>query len=242
MGAAAIPYLVTALGAGIGAREQYNAARRTDREAARGILAQSQHQREADARIGELTQGIAGSSPEAERAAAMDQFMQQLSQNRAGSINAGGAGARSDAFNAASGEAQAAVQNYGQRAADVLARISAAGRQRQNEGELTGRAATDLGIIGRNADADAFIAQLRAQNAGRTNPWMEGLGQALQAGGSAMAGRLPPGKLTDVSGAANRAVEQQLGGGRQLWGSGALNPIREMQQRTGVVPYSPYGS
>ena len=192
--AAWVPYVISAVGTALSAGSQIHSMRKADEAAAAGIAANAAKQREADTRINQQIQAVTDSSPEGERAAATEAFMNQLRTNRASAISAGTPGNVSDAFDTRSTEAKAAVQNYGERAANVMARISAAGRQRQNENVGMGRTATDVGLIGRDMAANEFLTGLRAQNAARGNPLLEAGGSLLTGIGQGMATRPPGGK------------------------------------------------
>lgn len=204
MGAAAIPLIVSALGAGAGAYNADRTARRQDDAAAAGIQTQQLRQREADQRIDQEIGAVERSSPEAERQAATDQFLQQLRTSR-GAIagDTGGAlGGASDRFAQDSAAATAGVQNFGERAANVLGRIRAPVDQRQREAVGFGRASSDIGQIARTASGDDFLNRLRLSGI-RRNPWIDAAGETAQA---------------YARGAASRARPPGLDAG---WGSGA---------------------
>jgi hypothetical protein len=65
------------------------------------------------------------------------------------------------------------------RAAGLLSRIDAPGRQRQREGFGFGRLASDLGTIGRASAGDDFLTQLRLRGI-RENPWRQAAASVLQ--------------------------------------------------------------
>lgn len=182
------PYLIAALGAGAGAYNTYDTARRQDRVAAQGITQQAGRQRQVDARLNQEMGVLEASSPEAERGKALDEFLQQLRANRGAATGGVAVPGGSDRYQTDVNASQADIGNYGTRAAGILSRISAPGRQRTNEAISAGRTAADVGVIGRSASGDEFLNQLRYGNTVR-NPGIDAFGQVAQGAGSAMATR-----------------------------------------------------
>lgn len=197
--AAWIPAVIAAVGAGASAKNTYDTAKRTDNEAAAGIAAQAQKQRQADSRVNQEVQQLQASSPEQERANATNQFMDQLRRTRGEQYDTGSAGATSGAFKTDTANAATNVADFGKTQADQLARISAPSRQRSNEQISFGRLGSDLGGIGRAANGDAFLSQLRLRGIQR-NPWVDagaGVAQGV-AGGMAQTGGAGDGTLTNT--------------------------------------------
>lgn len=175
---------LSALSAGAAAKNQHDVLKRQDNEAASGIAAQASRQRQADQRVSQEVDALQSSTPEAERAQANAQFMNQLQQNRAQQYNGGRVGASSDEFSEDTKRGASNVVDFGKKQAGVLSRISAPGRQRTNEQVGFGRLGGDLGRIGRGAEGDAFLSQLRMRGIGK-NPWIDaaaGIGQGAASG------------------------------------------------------------
>lgn len=171
------------------------AMRRQDRELARGIREQSQLQREANQRIDEQVQDIAGSTGAEERAQSLAGFQDALRRSDESATDAiGGAGAALPAANPRFAErvsqGEAEVRGDALSRAGRLSRIDAPRFQRMNEGSRFGRTATDVNEIGRQSDAADFIARLRASEQ-QPNPWIDALADIVRGGASVYA--LSPG-------------------------------------------------
>jgi hypothetical protein len=181
-----VPLAISALGAGASAYNQHQVAKRQEDEAQNASMTQQRKQHEADARLNQELSALSASGPDAERKASLEGFLQQLR------ANAGAAGGDSNVINASdrfkkdSAASGAAIKNYGTTRSDTLSRINAPGFQRRREGYSINRAGDDVTGIGRDANAEAFLSQLR-MNAIRANPWLEAAGQVAQGVGSGMA-------------------------------------------------------
>lgn len=169
--AAWVPLVIGALGAGASAYNTREVAKDQDQAAAAGIRLQAQRQQEADQRVSQEVSAMEQSSPEAARKQATDDFLGQLRRTRGQAVAGGPAGASqryAQDLESASGD----VTDFGTKVADTMARISAPSLQRQSEGQSFARTASDLGTIGRNAQGDAFLNQLRL-NSIRRDPWID---------------------------------------------------------------------
>lgn len=161
MGVAAIPYVAMAAAAALQYDNTQRTARRQDSAAADAIRHQSGIQRQADARVGETVQRLAGSSSAASEKVRLDDYMQVLRRNK-GTVQAGLAPViGSEAFKTDSAAAANDAQSYAQKTAGLMARMDAPGMQRQQEGFDYGKLATDLGLIGRDSQGQAFLDQVR---------------------------------------------------------------------------------
>ena len=181
-----VPLAISAVGAGASAYNQHQVAKRQEEVAQNSSVRQQRKQQEADARLNSELDTLGTSGPDAERKAALDGFLQQL---RANAGEAGGSSnviGGSDRFKKDSATSGAAIKNYGTTRADNLSRISAPGMQRRREGYGINRAGDDVAGIGRDANAEAFLSQLRMQSI-RANPWIDAAGQIAQGVGSGMA-------------------------------------------------------
>jgi len=169
------------------------ALRNQDREVARGIAARSLLQREAGDRVRQQIQEFSASSPEAERRQQNDAFIAALRKAKAadGGADFDATGAVSDRFTADVGQARANAVTEGRNLSGQLAAVDAPGLQRQREARGIADTATDLNTIGDRANSLDFLTQLRAAQAGRTNPWVDALGTGMQAFGQTYAMRAP---------------------------------------------------
>lgn len=199
MGAAvAIPLALSALSAGAQVYNTREVQEDQNEIAAQGMLAQNAHQREADAQVAEGIGQLERSSPEASQREATNAFLDQLRRTRSQAVGESGIGG--DAFRSDMDQVQSDITNYGNRNADIQGRINAPGLQRQQEGVVMGRVASNLGRVGRASNADQFLTQLRMGGAQR-NPWIDagsqigsGVATGLAASGAASRpARLPQG-------------------------------------------------
>ena len=181
-----VPLAISALGAGASAYNQHQTVKRQEEVAQNASMKQQRKQQEADARLNSELDNLSTSGPDAERKASLDGFLQQL---RANAGEAGGTSnviGGSDRFKGDSATSGAAIKNYGTARADNLSRINAPGFQRRREGYGINRAESDVQGIGRDANAEAFLSQLR-MNSIRPDPWLGAVGQVAQGVGSGMA-------------------------------------------------------
>lgn len=163
-------------------------AKRQDDAAAAGIRDQGKRQKEADAKVNGEVQKLKDSDAADERASALQSYMTTLAQHKqtaqAGlnTPNIGGA-----AFQAGSEKAAGEAAGDAANTAGLMARIDAPGMQRQGEGFDYGNLATDLSLIGRQAQGDDFLNQLRIR-AIRRNPYIDAAAAGMNAYAGATAG------------------------------------------------------
>jgi hypothetical protein len=193
-----IPLALAAAGTGV---DMYNTKRANDKRddlAAQGLRRQREHQRNANARISEQLGALENSSPEASRDAALNEYLTQLRSARGSATgavqNVPGASKR---YAADVEGNQAAIGNFGQRVAGTLSRISAAGRQRQQEAIGSGRMMADVAGVARDASGDDYVNRLRIASV-QANPWLTGLGALLKAAGFA-AGAASPAPAASIA-------------------------------------------
>ncbi len=171
--AAAIPYIIAAVGAGASYVNTRNTARRQDRELANNIRAQRDRQREADKKVNELVNETGASNPDAFKKSALDQYRSVLAagadQTNTGLANVTGA---SNAYNADVAKAKTDVAGYGDETASLLSRIDAPQKQRRHEAELAGNFGSDIDRIRRFSAGDNFLSQMRMQGI-RRNPLLD---------------------------------------------------------------------
>lgn len=189
--------LLTAAGTGTSAANKLISAGRQDKATALGIQKQGDIQREANLKINEQIADIAQSTPEAERASALEGFINTL-RSTAGTT--GGAadplalGGQRFAERVASGEK--VTRKRGLETAGILSRIDAPLRQRTREQGRVGGTALALDELGQRSSAESFISQLHAASK-RPNPIIEALAQAAKGAGSIVALK-PPTKGEDL--------------------------------------------
>lgn len=193
-----------ALAAAASGASYYNTqqtAKKQDREAAAGIRKQSARQREADGAVDKAIDKQTMSTGADEKAGVLDQYMQQVKAAKAGSL--GGlnqAGNLSDAARTAEADASLGVGNFGTKIAGLMAAMDAPQLQRQNEALSRANTAVDLDGIGRNAEGDAFLNQMRMQGI-RRNPYLDAFSSfAGGAAGSVGGGAGGGGKMTKGTG------------------------------------------
>lgn len=168
---------------------QNQAAKKADRQAANRIYQQAENQDRADYAVNQLLSKRATDDGSAERAGVTRSLMDQSqAAQMAASRGLNQAGAVSDAYRTSANDAALGISDYGQRAAGLMARIDAPQQQRRREALQSGNLASQLGLIGREAASDDFLAQLRLQ-AIRPDPWLTAAGQIAQGIGSGMAAR-----------------------------------------------------
>ena len=162
-----------------------NTARRQDAQAAQGIRSQADIQRRADAKVNEHVAELQGSNAEGERKQRMADYMAQLTRNRSSIAGGLQPGIGGDAFQS---DAQTALEGVDAKAmgdAGLLARMDAAGMQRQREGTAAGHLGTDIGMIGRESKGQQFIDDLRLRGI-RRNGGLDLASGLLGAAGSGM--------------------------------------------------------
>jgi hypothetical protein len=188
MGAAAIPLVVSALGAGASYYNTQQTAKKQDKALADQIMGQRQRQTDANRIVNETLEGVAGSNAEAERASAMEQYNQQLRRNSGAATGTlGGVGALSSRFGQDAADAAGDIAAYGTGTADIFSRIDAPIMQRRSEGIDFARAGNQIGIVQDLAGGDNYIGELRRRSITR-NPWLDAFSQAAQGYGSTAGG------------------------------------------------------
>lgn len=191
-----VPLLFTAGGTAVSTIAQQRALRRQDEEAARGIMRQGEISRRAGEQVTENIEQLGASTPEAERAAALADFMNALRTSRASGPGplASPVGATSERFAEDVGAARTAAGAESAATAGRLARIDAPTFQRLREGQQRADLASRLARLGSESSAQDFLTQLRIAGI-QPNPFVTGIGQGLAAFGTAFAGRAKPTKF-----------------------------------------------
>lgn len=216
---------ISALAAGAGAMENKRVADRQNDIADERTRMQQRKQREGDVAINAELDKMKGSNPDAQRQKSFQDFMGMLMANRGSATGGQSPVAGSKRFQAESASAGAGIKNYGTARAGNLADIAAPGRQRRDEAISRGRLGDTLSGVSRDANAEDFLLQLKA-NSTRPNPWVMAASQFGQGAGSAMSGRMAP--ITDAdlmqSTTQNFSLDPSFGRnlsgdlGKRVWG------------------------
>ncbi len=179
-----VPLAMAAVGAGTNYYNTTQTNKRTDRELAAQIAAQGGRQREAAGLVQDAIQRQEGSNPDAARRSALEQYMEVVLRNRgqaAGGL--GQVGAVSDRYGEAANDAATDIASYGANRADMMSRIDAPIRQRQEEGIQFGRLGSELDRVAGMSASDAYLGDLRLRSV-RRNPWLDAAAEAANAYGS----------------------------------------------------------
>ncbi len=194
---------IAVIGAATQQYTQHQAAKKADNQAANRIYQQAANQERADYAVNQLLTKRATDDGSAERANVTRSLMDQSqAAQMAASRGLNQGGAVSDAYRTSANDAALGISDYGQRAAGLMARIDAPQQQRRREALQSGNLASQLGLIGREAASDDFLAQLRLQ-AIRPDPWLTAAGQIAQGIGSGMAARGGTAPKTNAGATAN---------------------------------------
>lgn len=210
--ATAVALISAGAGAGLTTYSNADAQRRQDREAAAGIMRNSEIQQRAGARVNEQIQNTTAANPEAERQAANDDFVAALQKAK---LSDGGpalapVGGASERFAEDVGTARKTTGVENRTLASNLARVDAPQYQRLREGQGVAATASDLDLLRSEASGNDFLTQLRVANQ-RANPWVTGLGQGLSTFGTAYAGRMRPLPVGGTGTGAVAGANGQLG-------------------------------
>lgn len=160
--------------------------RRTDNALADQITNQSIKQREADRKVSDQVKELEGSTSADERTKRLDDYMQTLRASR-GNLESGLTPAiGSETFRADAANDAGDVMKYAGDTANLMSRIDAAGLQRQGEAFGYGNLATDLNLIGREAQGQNWLDELRVKRAAQRNAGKDALAAFLGGAGSAV--------------------------------------------------------
>lgn len=165
MAYATATYIAIALAAAAAGTSYYNTKtteKKQDNALADQILNQSKRQKEADGKVNEQVTALQGSTSSDERAKSMDDYMKALTRNR-GKIQSGltDEGIGGQAFNTNVAAANDATMTGATANANLMSRMDAPTMQRQGEAFGFGKLATDLSLIGRQAQGDNYLDELR---------------------------------------------------------------------------------
>lgn len=157
----AIALALAAAAAGTSYYNTQNTAKKQDNALATQLRGQGDKQRKADAKVNAEVERLKGSTAEESRRKGLDSYSQALRQGKHKLESGLTPNFGSDAFRADSAEAAQGVQRYGADTAGLLARMDAPSQQRQAEAFGYGNLATDLNLIGREAQGQNFLDELR---------------------------------------------------------------------------------
>lgn len=229
--AQAIPVVLSLAAAAGTAYNTNRTAKEQDDQATAGIIQSASRQRQATEKVDNSVKELEASRSGDERTQRMDQYMDALRRGK-GAAEAGLApGVGSEAFRADSVAAAGGVNADAGKVAGLLSRMDAPGMQRQGEAFGYGNLATEVGLIGKESQSDAWINQLR-MNSIKRNPWIDAAATGLNAyagasaGGGASGGEwaqpMAPGGqgVSPISGVTVR------GGGTGWQGNSAFGPNR----------------
>lgn len=188
-------------------------AKKQDDQATAGIIQSASRQRQATEKVDQSVQDMESSRSGDEAGTRLESYLDALRRGK-GATEAGLTPAiGSDTFRADASTAAAGVDAQAQGTAGLLSRMDAPGMQRQGEAFGYGNLATEVGLIGKESQSDAWINQLR-MNSIKRNPWIDAAATGLNAYAGASAG---------AGGGGGMAKSPQYtpiaGGGRAVYGS-----------------------
>jgi hypothetical protein len=186
----AVPAAIAAIGTGAQIYTQRSAQKDQNAAMAAGMRDVQKRQRDADLKINEEIGALEGSTADDERAQSMQRFMDTLNTARRTTAGDPAVPGASDLYQQDVASSQAGVKNFGDQVAATLARINGATMQRTNENRGFARTGDEVSGIARNAEADAFLARLRASGI-MPDPYINAAGQLATGVGTAMATRAP---------------------------------------------------
>ena len=182
-------------------------AKHQDEAAADSIRNQSLLQKQADAKVNDTVHDLQGSTSADAKAQRLDDYLNVLRANKGKQEQGLTPNIGSQTFQTDSTVRAANSDDYAAKTAGLMARMDAPQIQRQNEGFGYGNLATDLNLVGRQAQGQSFLDQLRL-NAIRRNAkidlasslLMSGAGAAYGAGGAAAGGLSTGGQYASAGG------------------------------------------
>lgn len=184
--AAAIPYIIAAVGTAATVYNSNKTARKQDNALAQGIRDKAATQRKADQKISTAVDELGGSGPGGEKQSTLASYQDALRGTEQQAAAGQTLGGLSKSYDEATNANAVKSNKYLSGITDALSTIDAAGQQRQREGFGTADLATNLRVLGREQEGQDFLSRLKAQSI-RRNPWIDAFAGAAQSYGS-MAG------------------------------------------------------
>lgn len=181
----AIPIITAAVSGGTTLYANNQAAAKRSREGMALLRTQRSNQNQADQLVSQLVDKQAASNPQNEINTAKEGYMKQLmanaAQSNAGLSDVSGA---SSAYQDAAKNAALGITNYGANRADLTARITGPGQQRDREAIERANFGSQLSNIVRNSKQDDYLSKLRMDSI-QANPALLAIAAAAQGfGGS----------------------------------------------------------
>lgn len=181
---------VTVGGLVVGGYAQHEAANKQDKKAAEGIAQQGQMQAKQNASTAQLITKTSKSNADQGKQSLLGQFQDTLENKKALSTSGlNQVGAVSTGYTKAANDAASGIADYGNNTAGLLSAIDAPGVQRQSEAADLSRFGSGLAATRQESAADQFINQMQVSQI-KANPYLVGIGQAMQSYGKAKAGSM----------------------------------------------------
>lgn len=205
--------IASGIGTDVSAYAQNQALKQQDNIAAQGIIKQAQLQKTGSNEVSALTNQVAQSNAKTQAASAQqlkayqDALQQGSGISASASPNVPGS---SKAYKAEQGVAGTTASNYVNAIANSAATTEGTQLERVGEGEQMGQTATDLGMLQNQSNEQNYLTKLGIQST-QANPWLEGLGTLLQAGGAAYGATAGLGAGASAAGSAESAAEAAPG-------------------------------
>jgi hypothetical protein len=183
-----VPAVIAGLSAAATGVNQMQATKRANNAETQAIANQNQIRGEATGQVKALTDQIAKSNPQQLAAKQTGDFVNTLRSAAASktaptsALDPAAAGANSR-YNSDVARSQGDVQTYGNTQANETSAIDSAVRQRQNESLAQQTLGAGLNGLGIQSQAQSFVDQLRAKQAGQSNPWVN-LAAGMVGGGA----------------------------------------------------------
>ena len=162
MGAAAIPWILSAVSAGATMYNNQQTAKKQDNELAQMLNKQSLRQGEADQAVADALRERSESTAAQDRQQAGSQYLDQVRAAQANATHGlGQVGAVSNAYQQSANDAAMGVGDYAAKTAGLMARIDAPAMQRQREDAASNELNTALGLIRRKSVGDDYLSRMR---------------------------------------------------------------------------------
>lgn len=201
---AAIPLVISAVGAYASYSNTKNTAKKQDNQLASQIRMQQQKQREADARTHQFIDAQGKLTDAPQKSAEQRQIQTVLAANAGRSTNALNVpGAVSSAYERAGSDAALGVAHYGKQQGDLISSMDAPFAARRENQKAINDYSIDLSQLGRSLKGDNYLARLK-YGAIQPNPWLTA--------------------FSSLASGAARGMASNYGGGQDFNNSGDLGP------------------
>lgn len=183
----AIALALAAAAAGTSYYNTEKTASRQDSAAADAIRNQSKIQKEGDSKVNDTVAKLAASNAASGKQQRLDDYLSVLRRNKDTTTAGLAPTIGSDTFKADAATAANDAQGFAAKTAGLMSRMDAPQIQRQGEAFDYGKLATDLGLVGRESQGQAFLDRLR-QSRIRRNAKLDLAAGLMSAGAGAAAG------------------------------------------------------